>query len=316
MEPGNKIRRYVIGTDIGGSHVSAILVDMRLKCIVAKSFSKKIVNSHESANTILTQWAKAILEAGSVVDKSEILGVGFAMPGPFDYVHGIAKFEGNDKYEKLNGVNIINGIKGLLGFGEEVELRFINDATGFAIGESWFGKIVGYKKAAAITLGTGFGSAFLENGIPVLEGEGVPKYGCVWHLPYKKGIADEYFSTRWFEKRYAEKTGNKILGVKELAGKALSDAVSREVFQEFGSQMGEFLGPWLRSFEAEALVLGGNITNAYNLFIDPFSSKLKDQGVKVTVLTSALKESAAMAGSARLFDNASWEKIKCLLPKM
>jgi len=39
----------------------------------------------------------------------------------------------------------------------------MNDAHCFLLGESWIGQAKLYNKCVGITLGTGFGSAFMEN---------------------------------------------------------------------------------------------------------------------------------------------------------
>ncbi len=93
----------------------------------------------------------------------------------------------------------------------------MNDASAFAVGEAWAGSASGSNRSLAITFGTGFGSAFISNKIPVVDGPEVPRIGCVYHLPYKDGIADDYFSTRWFLGRYKAITGKELKGVKELA---------------------------------------------------------------------------------------------------
>ena len=63
------------------------------------------------------------------------------------------------------------------------------------------------KKSLSITLGTGFGSAFISDRIPIVDGPLVPKIGCVYHLPYRDGIADDYFSTRGLLGRYKKHYG-------------------------------------------------------------------------------------------------------------
>ncbi len=99
---------------------------------------------------------------------------------------------------------------------KDLTMRFLNDATSFAVGEAWLGEGRGFQKVVVVTLGTGFGSAFVEDGVPVVSGDEVPKEGCLWHLPFKEGIADDYFSTRWFIGEYENLRGQKIFGVKEL----------------------------------------------------------------------------------------------------
>jgi glucokinase len=311
------MKNFAIGTDIGGSHISCALIDMEDGSVQKESLSEVPVNNKASEDIILNSWTTALKKTISFISKNQLSGIGFAMPGPFDYEKGIALFERVDKYEGLYNVNIAKQIKSLMGFSDGLPVRFMNDATAFAVGESWIGKAARHKKSIAITLGTGFGSAFIESGLPVLERDDVPKLGCVWHLPYKDGIADDYFSTRWYIKSYAAKTGKSLQGVREIADRALkgdSDAIS--LFNEFGNNLGEFLATWIKSFDAEVIVIGGNMTGAYNLFGPSLHSALEKQKINIETHLSELKEDAAIIGSARLLDNSFWEKIKPLLSKM
>ncbi|MCK7534557.1 MAG: hypothetical protein MZV63_27900 [Marinilabiliales bacterium] len=67
--------------------------------------------------------------------------------------------------------------------------------------------------------------------------------GCVYHLPFGNGIADDYFSTRWFTSRFSEVTGREAAGVKEVAMEAEHLPEVRGLFTEFGSSLGAFPRP-------------------------------------------------------------------------
>jgi len=88
------------------------------------------------------------------------------------------------------------------------------------------------------------------------------------------------------------------------------------LFIEYGSNMGEFLAPWIRKFDAEVIVIGGNITGAFRLFGDVLLSAIKKTNPDVKILLSDLKENAAVLGGVRLLDEAYWIKIKDLLSLM
>jgi len=238
------------------------------------------------------------------------------MPGPFDYVRGICYIKGVAKYENLYGFNISDAIASSLEADENFLIRFMNDASSFAVGEAWAGSASNVNRSLAVTLGTGFGSAFISNKIPVVDGPDVPKLGCVYYIPYKDGIADDYFSTRWFLGRYKALTGKEMKGVKELADIAATDKVAAGLFAEFGTELGVFLAPFLKKFNAEMLVIGGNISNAYNLFGDVFEGSLKKEKCICRVAISELKEDAALLGSAYLLDDNFWESVQHALPLM
>jgi glucokinase len=310
------MRKYAIGADIGGSHISCAAVDLEKEQILKETFASQKIDNKASAEDILRNWSIALSKTISKIEKQQLAGIGFAMPGPFDYANGIALFTHEvAKYENLHGIHVAEKLKESLQLNGS-DVRFMNDASAFAVGEAWLGKAAGTGRSLSVTLGTGFGSAFVDQGVPVVERTDVPRLGCVWHLPFKEGIADDSFSTRWFIKRYTEKTGKQAAGVKEIANEAVSNNSVMEIFTEFGNNLGELLGPWLIKFKADALVIGGNVSGAFSLFGKPLEKSLGKQNCHIRISISELMEDAAMIGSARMFNPDYWEKIKPLLSKM
>jgi Transcriptional regulator/sugar kinase len=314
---GDVMKTIAIGVDVGGSHVSCAACDISERRYLPETFSENDLNNQAPADEIIGIWAKTIQSTIDKVGIKNLSGIGFAMPGPFDYANGIAKFDSSvRKYESLYNVNVAEALKKMLNLPDSFPVRFINDATAFAIGEDWLGKSAGSSRSMAITLGTGFGSAFLGDRLPVISGNEVPKGGCVWHIPFENGIADDYFSTRGFLHRYYEKTGVQIKGVKEITMKVDSDSAAKSLFDDFGYKLGLFLHPWMEKFGVEVLVIGGNISNAFPLFGERMKAYLKAMGSNVRIEISELKESAAMIGSAVLVNDTYFEKILPLLSAM
>jgi len=309
-------KSIAIGTDIGGSHISCAAVDLVSGKILRDTLTERSVNNQASAKAIIDVWADALSGVLKKVPFEDIKGIGFAMPGPFDYVKGICYIKGVAKYENLYGLNIADAIAKNLNVPEEFLIRFMNDASSFAVGEAWAGSAVKANRSLSITLGTGFGSAFISNRIPIVDGPEVPKLGCIYHLPYRDGIADDYFSTRGLLGRYKSITGSELKGVKELAALASSEKVVMDLFTDFGDKLGLFLTTWLKKFDAEILVIGGNISHAYNLFGDVFESRLKTGNCNCKVALSTLKEDAALLGSAYLLDDDFWKSVQHALPLM
>jgi glucokinase len=311
------MKNLAVGVDIGGSHISCAVCDLSEKKILHETIAEFEVNNKGTSDEIIKTWSEALKQSIKAIGIEKINGIGFAMPGPFDYINGISLMTNtNDKYETLYGVNISQAIRSAIGLSENFPVRFINDATAFAIGEARFGKAKGYNRILSVTLGTGFGSAFICNSLPVISGENVPLGGCVWHLPFEDGIADDYFSTRGFQKRYMKINGTHISGVRELALLAKHNVKAQELFSDFGNQLGNFLAPWLKKFDAEILVIGGNISNAYPLFETELKAKLNQTGNAIPVAVSELKETASILGSAILTDDHFHEKLKPLLLQM
>lgn len=303
-----------IGTDIGGSHITCAAIDMAEGSLIAGTVSRATYRHDAPAETILHSWASALNNTLAKTDPARLAGIGFAIPGPFDYRNGISKMQ--HKFVHLYGLHIPSALNPLLTAGADLPMRFLNDATAFAVGEAWQGEGKGFRKVVVITLGTGFGSAYIDGGLPVVSGDQVAKEGCLWHLPYKDSIADDYFSTGWFVREYEKETGEKIAGVKELVEKTNTDALAKKLFTQFGHNLAECLGPWLQKFSTEILIIGGNIAHALPLFEPVFQDDLTKQGLSVKIAPSKLAEHAALIGSARLLDDPFWEKVSAQMPNI
>lgn len=305
-------KQYAIGVDIGGTHISCVAVDLQNAQLPEQTHARATYDHEAPAELILQAWADALNHSCAMLELPTLAGIGMAIPGPFDYRKGVSNMK--HKFKNLFGLHIPTAIRPLLGENARLPMRFINDASAFAIGESWQGEGRGYSKVVAITLGTGFGSAFAEDGVPVVEGDQVPKEGCLWHLPFQNGIADEYFSTRWFEGEYLKQTGQQISGVKALIERNGADAVAQQLFKQFGQNLSECLSAPLLTFGAEVLVIGGNISHALPLFGPALHEGFVRAGVTTKVSVSKLKERAAKMGSARLLDEGFWVKVSERLP--
>lgn len=302
-----------IGVDIGARHVGCVALDLEQGEMIPGSDSRLSLDSFADAETILRTWGSALQSTISRIDEDQLAGIGFAMPGPFDYRNGISRME--HKYPRLNGRDIASEIRQLFRFDEEIRVRFLNDATSFAVGEAWLGKGSCCQKVLAITLGTGLGSAFINDGVPVVSGEDVPSGGCLWPLPVRYGNADQFFTTRWFVKAHADRLGGKVSGAKEVAELAdTGDPAALAIFEKFGTNLGGFLTPWLQKFQTDVLVIGGRITRAYRYFGPQLEDVLKNEGIETIIKIADKKERAAMIGAARLSDDEFWEKVSTQLP--
>jgi glucokinase len=303
------MEQIVLGTDIGGSHITCQLFNLTTGKPLSDTRCRIEVDCHALKNEILTKWISAIHTALKDYSLSTLSGIGFAMPGPFDYPNGIAWFNGVQKYEALYGVNIRNEIQERLNLPDSVPVHFLNDASCFAIGETWLGEASNYKRIIALTLGTGFGATFINDGLPLAGTEGIPDDGFLYHIPFQDSIADDYFSTRWFLNTYLKVTGVQAKGVRELFIMAHSKPIIAGIFQEFGKNLGEFLAPWIKKFSADCIVLGGNISKSLSFFKPDMEVQFKKNNLHPVILLSKLGENAALIGSARLCSKDYYSRL-------
>lgn len=304
------MHKIAIGADIGGSHITCQLFNLSTNKLIEGSKIRVDVDGKGSKESILTNWVKAIQETTANLNTDKLAGIGFAMPGPFDYKNGVAWFDKNvDKFHNLHGVDVKAEIIQRLSLPSGFPVRFLNDAASFAVGESSVESASKFNRIIALTLGTGFGTTFIKNGLPVAGIHGIPDDGFLYHIPFQDGIADDYFSTRWFVNEFKKVTGKEIRGVKELVQMAQSSPEALAYFKTFGDNLGTFLIPWIQNFNADCIILGGNISKSIRLFEGQIQNQFNLKNIKIAICPSLLNEDAALAGSARLADNDYYSKL-------
>ncbi len=292
-------RMYAVGADVGGSHISSAVIDLASGNAVTDPIVTDI-DSRADACTVIDAWCGNIIDTLSAFPH-DVNRVGMALPGPFDYHRGISLIKGVNKFDNLFGLDVRMSIHSRLSGSEAKEIRFVNDASAFALGEALGGSARDRSDVVALTLGTGVGSGFVRNRQLVETGDTVPANGWVYNLPFDGSIADDAFSTRWIIGRYSELTGVKLHGAKDVAARYESDAAARRVFDEFGARLASFVIPVMERFGSSTLVLGGNISRSLNLFRPAMEAVLAKEDKNIEVFQSSLFDRAALIGAAALF---------------
>lgn len=280
-----------LGIDIGGSHITAALVDLQSRSLIDGTWNRTRVNSQAKATEIIEAWAAVIREVFSKAP-GEVKHIGIGMPGPFDYEEGISLMKGQHKFDSLYGLNV----KQMLAESLEIDpsqIRFINDAGCFLQGEVFSGAGKGYERVVGLTLGTGLGSAIYT--------DGVAQDANLWCSPFKGKIAEDYLSTRWFVNRYKEVGGADVADVKALVALKDTDPKVTQLFNEFASNLGDFLLDFIKTGKPEAIVIGGNIANAADYFLPQVKKALQNAGFDIPVKIASLGEAAALIGAASLW---------------
>lgn len=284
-------QKLVLGADIGGSHITVGIIDLQTNSVLASTKSRLELNSKGNLEIILNAWQRAIeMSCNYSGIKPEYLGI--SMPGPLDYEKGISLISGQDKYDALFGLNIKELLAQRINMPSS-NIGFINDAIAFLRGEILGGSAQNGKNIIGLTLGTGLGSAKVFNKGAVIDAN-------LWKIPFKATIAEEYLSTRWFVKRYFEKTGNKVENVKVLFGLVEEGQLQAlEVFREFGNNLGLFLKRFIEmEGDIDTILLGGNIARTSHLFIEEV---LEVIGNKVEIMQAILGEDAALVGAGGIW---------------
>ena len=273
--------------DLGGSHVSAGRIEVASGRV--QTFLRVPLPPNAGRDELLT----LITGAAADVVEGAVDDVGVAVPGPFDYANGICLL--THKLEPLHGVDLRRALADALR-AAPASIVFVNDADAFLLGEAWVGAARGHRRAAGVTLGTGLGSAFLEDGRIVDTGPRVPREGSLHLVSYRGRPAEETVSRAALLASY----GDRRLDVRDVAIRARNgDRRARRVFDELASALGEITAPWLTSFGASCLVVGGSISQAWDLLRGGLHAALADVDGLAEIVPAQRVDDAALLGAAR-----------------
>jgi len=291
----------VIAMDVGGTTVDAA-------CISASGglIGEVVESASPAAGTkdeIVTELARALAAARAQAGDFTVTACGIAMPAPFDYAAGVSHME--HKFQAINGVDLGRLLVEMTG----LPTYFINDADAFGLGVSWR-QLPDAGRFVALTIGTGLGGSFIENGENVTAGDTVPPHGEVWDLPYSGGILEDYVSARGVVAAYdrlsaGERPGTGGGGAGRASAKEIADLSVRgsepavEAYRAMGTAIGRGLAPVLLRFEPEVLVIGGKVGQSLPLFGPAAGRALAEAGLPDLPIIPAAAGNIALWGAAR-----------------
>jgi glucokinase len=287
--------------EIGGTHVSAALVDTSLWALVPGSSRREPLDSDGTKAEILGRIARCASDLGAERDATW----GVAIPGPFDYANGVGAFDGVRKFDALRGTNVRQSLLDSIQ-PKPKYLVFVNDAQAFALGEWQAGAAAGHSRAVAITLGTGVGSGFVADGSVVDHGPEVPPEGRVDLLTVNAGPLEDSASRHAILAAYSRlrrEPNDPDLDVRDLAQLARDgDIAASEAITTAVATLGRVLAPWLELFCASVLVVGGSISGSWDLILEPLRSGINsvrpDVLTRMTVTRARHPETSGQIGAA------------------
>ena len=285
-----------MAVDVGGSHVTAALVDMRARRVLVGSVHRQPVQEARSAAEILDAWSEVCLaaaEAGPTPD-----GLGLAVPAPFDLQAGVSQM--THKFRALRGLPLVPLLRqrwtgSVLA---DVPVSIANDADCFALGEWWAGLGQGAQRVIGITLGTGLGSGFVRDGRIVTAGDDVPPGGEIWDLPYLDGRVEDHTAGRFITGAWHAQTGETLEAAAIARLAQDGDAGARDIFVAFGGHLGAVLRPHVEAFRPACVVVGGNLSRAWPLFQEPLLNGIRP----VPGVLAPDPESSILLGAAAHWD--------------
>lgn len=281
----------VVALDVGGTTVDSA-------CVAATGDVLGELREIDSPaagtrDEIVSGLARAVESARAQAGGRTVAGCGIAMPAPFDYAAGVSHME--HKFQAIRGVNLGALLRAETG----LPAYFVNDADAFGLGVGWR-QLPDTKRFAALTIGTGLGGGFIEDGENLVADPRVPPGGEVWDLPFADGILEDYVSAHGVAALYAKRRPGERRGAREVAD--LAERGSRpaiEAYREMGTMLGQGLAPVFARFAPEKVVIGGHVARSLELFGPAMERALVDAGLPEVPILPAAPGNMAIWGAAR-----------------
>ena len=258
--------------DVGGTFI---------KCAAGRQLPVHSDGSYEEIAAVLQK---------AIGTTEGLKGVGVAIPGPFDYARGI--FLMQHKFPAVYGVSF----RKLTRLPEHIELRFHHDVNSLLLGSI---HMLGLEKrnTALVTLGTGLGFAYALDGKVQYNETGSPARS-LWNLPLDGGgILEDRISARGIVSAYAQKTGDNMPGVLDIATRAYAgEEAALQVFSDLGCQLGDVLEDIIHDMQIDTLLMGGQISKSLSLMLGPLQDRL--EGIRIL----PVPEGAVFEGLSTLFE--------------
>ncbi|MGL4738794.1 MAG: ROK family protein [Cellulosilyticaceae bacterium] len=299
-----------IAMDVGGTQIKVGVIDGSGH-LLSPQISHYPSHSTQDKDTILNHLYHIITtELRHIPENALLSGVGIAFPGPFDYATGVSLIQGINKYDSIYGVNLRTHLLDQLlsdpmytsRLAPDFDIRFANDASLYALGETVLGNAPTTSKCLCLCIGTGLGSAFLDAGKLITERCDVPTNGWVYDTPFLASIIDDYISARGIMNLYYEKASVNVYEVKPIADLAIvGDVAAIETFKVFGERFADAIISFLDTFKPSTLVVGGQIAKSYALFAPYFTEHIKKQHPSLDIRLSADTSMSTLLGVIPLF---------------
>lgn len=271
-----------IGVDLGGTNIRAGIE----KEGNVLSPRKELFNTRLSLEETLAQlisFIRPLVQPG-------VKGIGIGVPSVVDIEKGIV----------YNVVNIPSWecvpLKDIMEEEFDLPVSINNDVNCFVLGEHRFGLIKGFKNVVGVSSGTGLGSGIIINN-QLFHGSncGAGEIGLLHYLDHNI----EYYASgnlfRVFYDTTAEEAHQRALN---------GDLKALDYWKEFGIHMAEALKSVVYTYDPEAIVLGGSLSKAYDLFKNAMHASLLDftypESIKRLKIYQSQNENITLLGAAAL----------------
>lgn len=273
--------KNIIGIDLGGTSIVGGRID---GAVIAAQLTMDTL-AQEGGETTLTVLKTLISELLT----PDTAAIGIGVPSVVDREKGIVYNVQNIRYwDEVH-------LKSLLEAEFALPVYIDNDANCFAYGEKVYGKGQQFDNFVGITLGTGVGGGIIQDNHLLYDSNcGSGEFG---EIPYLDSILEDYCGSRFFP-RIANRTAYEIaLSARD------GDAASIEIYEQYGKHLSVLVKMILLVLDPQAIILGGSISQSFDLFQESMYANLNDfpypkSVERIKILTSDLRNTGILGAAA------------------
>ena len=297
--------KYFLAIDVGGTTFNTGLFDQNYNLVDVTSkdkiqyYSSKI----DIAEAMIVQ--VFFLLNKFQIESNNISALAIAAPGPLDSNKGMI----------LNTLNLkeFNNFKICKYFKEKLNINTFlqNDANLFAYGE-WYKQKSHMNYFLGVTLGTGFGVAFIHNGSIYKGANGLAmEYGL---SPFKWGYCEQNISIKYIRNQskeiYGEELSPRIIEQKYYN----NDENAILIYNNFGDSLGEALSHIINLLDPDVISIGGGLSKAFKCFEESMLNSICKnspvyQNKKIRIYASDNREISTMLGACIYANSRNKENI-------
>ncbi len=305
----------ILGTEMGGSHVTVALTDLRGRVLHWEHRNHPVRSDPHGTRALLADLCEASLakHAGGV---RQLVGIGVAVPSPVDPRHPFALSEVVlPDWEGRSGLEILGERFG-------VPVMVDNDANLGALAEFWWGAGQGVRDFAYVKVGTGVGSGHVIGGELYRGSTGFA--GEIGHLAIDpggepcicgmRGCLAMHVGSPALVKRgrqlLPEYPNSMLEGVEVTitaieAAALAADPLALRITREAAEYLGIAVAGMVNLMNPSLVIVGGGITGLGDCFLEPLRETLMQRtrvipAASANVVMSGLGPQTVAVGAASL----------------
>ncbi|MBY0489351.1 MAG: ROK family transcriptional regulator [Gemmatimonadaceae bacterium] len=292
----------LLGVDIGASHVSVVLTDLRGQVLAWEHREHPVHDDPDGTRALVVALCDACREQVDLT-RSPLAGIGVALPTPVDPKHPerVSRLA-MSRWQERHGLEALVERYG-------VPVFLDNDANLGALAEHWWGAARGRQTFTFIKVGTGIGAGHFIDGHIFRGASGVA--GEIGHVSIdvhgkpcvcgNRGCLTTYVGAKELVQRAhelaPETPGHKLelgtLSIIELEKAALvGDPLARKVIEEAAQHLGTVIAGMLNLMNPEAVILWGRLARLREQVLVPIREAVMRRTFVSAVASSEIHASA------------------------